>query len=204
MPLGASARIVSDRSFMRLGIVASSEGEIPAGNRRDCSGVGIDKQLIRVETMTVVRRVRSGHTISIQLPGLNSFQPDVPYITRFVANGIQKKSARGNRVIDTVKEIQTHTDRVAAEDRKIHAGGPDLSAQRKRHARPHGLHFAQAQQPFQFRELGGTRSFRTRLLSVHKSYRALKPRRWALQRYVSPLLEQEGRLRIKKMLRSHL
>ena len=77
-------------------------------NECDRGGVRIDHQLIGIESLTFMRRVRSGETESVELAGVDPFQPDVPDIAGLVACRIKENTARGT---EAARELKSQAER---------------------------------------------------------------------------------------------
>ena len=124
-------------------------------HRNNRSGARIQHQLVGVEAVAVMGRVRSGDAKAIELPRPNPFEPNVPDVTRLVSRRVEDDGAGRRGVLGTVEQVEADAGRVPAEDGEVDAVTSHVSPERKRRAGADGLNLAQLEQTFELVELVG-------------------------------------------------
>ena len=76
---------------------------------------------MEIETMSVPGLVGAVHSIGIQLPGTNPFNPNVPHVTGAVARGIEINHSGGRRVCRKIKKLQADPGRVTTEESEVNS-----------------------------------------------------------------------------------
>ena len=168
----ASSTSENDRSFCGDdGIVADGGAKIAARERRDRGGVGIHHELVRIEAMPLVRRVRSGDAKPVELAGPDPLQPDVPDVAGLVPGRIEDDAPGRHGVLGTGEEVEADAGGVPAEDGEVDAIPARMGAEGQGHARADGLNLAQLQEALELGEL-----LRARVWSGHTCrHRVLSP-----------------------------
>src|SRR5579864_7486587 len=100
-------------------IIAPSGQEIPVSDAGDCSCIRIQKQLVWVETMALLRLVGSFDAIAIKLTRGNTSQPHMPDVTCAMACRIQINDLARRRIVSVPIELKTNPGRVTAEQNEI-------------------------------------------------------------------------------------
>ena len=164
--LGRRVRVVhiGERQVLRGRgrIVAGRAGRVMAGDGRDGGRVRIHHELVRIEAVPLVGRVRSRDAKPVELARGDAGQPHVPDVAGLVAGGIEDDAPRRHGVVGVGEEVEADAGRVPAEDGEVDAVSSRTRSEREGHARADGLHFAQTQQPFQLCQGFGTSRPRTR------------------------------------------
>ena len=139
---GARVVDVRERQVLprRRWVVAHGESGIAIRRWNNRPGARIQHQLVRVEAMPVMGRVRSGDAKAIELPGPNPFEPDVPDVARLVPRRVEDDAAGWRGVLGTIEQVEANASRVPAEDGEVDAVSSHVSAERQRTARSDGLH----------------------------------------------------------------
>ena len=94
----------------------TEERVVPADRTADDLRVGIHDELVGVESMTGVRRVRTVHAIAVELPGMDVGQVAVPDHVGLLG---QRDGQGFDLGVDRVEEAQLHAGRVLGKNREI-------------------------------------------------------------------------------------
>ena len=137
----------------RRRIVADGGAKIATRSGRDRGGVGIHHELVRIEAMPFMRRVRSGDAKSVELAGPDPLQPHVPDVAGLVPGRVEEDAPGGHGILGIGKEVEADAGGVPAEDREVDAIPARMGPEGQGHARADGLNLAQTQQAFELGKL---------------------------------------------------
>ena len=90
---------------------------------------------MEIETMSLAGLVSTIHTVSIALAGRDPLHPNVPYVAGAVVRCIQVDRPGGRRVFGMVKQFQSNTAGISAEDGEINSASAFLGSQGQRRTR---------------------------------------------------------------------
>jgi hypothetical protein len=128
----------------RGGIIGECRKKVAAGDRHDGLCIRVDNELIGIEPVPFMWSEGPKEPKSIELAGLDSFQPYVPDIAGPVPAGVEENASSWHGILDVVKEVEADAGSVAAEDRKVDASASRGCSQGKRYTGADRLDFAEA------------------------------------------------------------
>ncbi len=119
---------------VRSVVIPSCRTEFPGGQNRDRRSVGVEQELVEVETVAIPGLVGTIHAIGVQLAGLQPRDPDMPNVTGSIAGRVQIDDPRSGAVAGPVEQFEAHAGRVPAKEGKVHSIVTRSDSQRERPA----------------------------------------------------------------------